>query len=99
MDRFETTTIEVPVRPYDRSTGVVSWHESDERISVLLTRHGEVNIAANPSGLVGLARELLTLAQRLVPDGCEVYLMAEGHGPTLEAGSRPLRLIRRESAW
>jgi hypothetical protein len=26
--------VEVPVRPYNRNTGVVSWHDNDEDISI-----------------------------------------------------------------
>ena len=80
MDGFETTSIEVAIWPYDRNRGVVSWHEKDERINVTVTGDHEVAIAANREGLLGLARELLTLAQATVPSGLEVYLMSKGHG-------------------
>jgi hypothetical protein len=94
MDGFETTAVEVAIWPYDRNRGVVSWHEKGERIKVTLIGDHEVAIAANREGLLGLARELLTLAQSTVPSGQEVYLMSKGQAPVLAPGSPSMRLVK-----
>ena len=94
MDAFETTAIEVAIWPYTRNRGVVSWHELGERITVTFSGDHGVAIAANREGLIGLARELLTLAQPTVPGGSEVYLMSKGQAPTLSPGSPSLRIVK-----
>jgi hypothetical protein len=93
MVNFETKTIEVEILPYEQKTGVVSWHDQDERILVTAGKDAVV-IKANKQGLRALARELLTLAQDEVPSGCEVYLMSKGHAPTLCEESSALQMIR-----
>jgi hypothetical protein len=67
--------------------------EEVERVTISIVGD-EVAIAANREGLLGLVRELLTLAQPAVPRGSEVYLMSKGQAPTLTPGSPPLRLVR-----
>ena len=96
MEDSETVTVEVEIMPYDRSRGVVSWHLHEERIEVRAGGDGTVAIRANQEGLLGLARELLTLAQDGVPDGSNVYLMSMGQAPTLEPGSSSLHISLRD---
>jgi hypothetical protein len=96
MNDFETVTVEVPVRPYDRSTGVLSWHDNDEDISIRIDLDkNTVAIQGNQKGLRGLARDLLTLAQDDVPLGRNLYLMSMGQAPTLTSGSASLHISRR----
>jgi uncharacterized protein YggU (UPF0235/DUF167 family) len=75
MTNSETVAVRVEIQPYDRQHGVISWHDRDEEISVKVTADGAVTIRANAQGLLGLARELLTLRQDAVPNGSEVFLM------------------------
>jgi hypothetical protein len=97
MDQTQTHAEIVPVTTYDPTTGVLGGsHDVDEIVMVRLFEDG-VGIFANEQGLRALARQLLTLAQRGVPDGSELYLTSKGQAPTLADDSQPLRLIRLDS--
>ncbi len=61
---------------YDAVTGLSYTWEDGFEIFVDTTSSTEVVIAANPAGLVSLARHLLTLAQESVPDGSHLHLTA-----------------------
>jgi hypothetical protein len=95
MDPAPTHAEVVRVATYDTDHGLHGWHDREEVVSVRLAA-GTVVITANESGLRGLARELLGLAQRGVPDGTEVFLMSKGQAPTLASGSPSLRLVRMD---
>ncbi len=65
--------MEIPA--YDATTGLsFVWDDGFEM--AVDTTAAEVVIAANPAGLISLARHLLTLAQESVPDGSHVHLTA-----------------------
>ncbi len=96
MNDFETVTVEIPVRPYNPSTGVVSWHDGDEDLSIRIdSDKNTVVIRGNGEGIRGLARELLTLSEDDVPPGSNVYMMSKGQAPTLATGSASLHISRR----
>ena len=95
MEEPETVPVEVRIRPYGPH-GVVSWHLHEEEIHVSTGDDGTVVIQSNQSGLVGLARELLTLAQNEVPSGSTVLMMSKGQVPTLQEGSSNLYLRRSD---
>jgi hypothetical protein len=67
-------SVEIPA--YDAVTGLSFVWDDGFEISVDTTS-AEVVIAANPAGLISLARHLLTLAQESVPDGSHVHLTAD----------------------
>jgi hypothetical protein len=95
MKDQEAVAVEVRILPYGPH-GVVSWHLHEEQVKVSTGDDGTVEIRANQSGLIGLARELLTLAQNEVPSGSTVLLLSKGHAPTLEEDSSNLYLRRAD---
>jgi hypothetical protein len=97
MEHAHTHAEIVHVPTYDSSIGVTGWHDVSEVVEVRVSSD-DVRIFANESGLRGLARELLSLAQEGVPDGSEVYLTAKGQAPTLVDGSVSLRFVRHGSS-
>lgn len=96
MEPIDSHSEIVQVPTYDSRMGLRGWHGRDEYLSVRVDSDGSVTIFANPAGLRGLARELLSLAQQGVPNGNEIYLMSKGQAPSLAQGSSSLRLVRSD---
>jgi hypothetical protein len=93
-DRVPSHQVPLDVPTYSKASGLPGWWDAAESVSLRIAGN-EIVICANVSGLQGLARDLLALAQDGVPDGTEVYRMSVGQAPTLAEGSPALRLVRR----
>ncbi|MDA1368276.1 hypothetical protein [Glycomyces algeriensis] len=95
LEDVEAREVTVRVKPYDRSTGVVSWWEPNAQLSVSIVEFSfgrEIDIQGNRDGLVSLARFLLTLAQDEVPNGRDILLDSE----ELDGESETLRILIQE---
>jgi hypothetical protein len=83
----------VDVVPYDPAHGVLTWWNDGAVLRMEISSEfpeGTVVISGNPEGLHSLARHLLALAQRAVPDGS--HFDFDYYFGWLEAGSPNLRI-------
>jgi hypothetical protein len=89
-----TVSVSVDVIRYDPALGVGTFWEEDStlRLGVWETPERTVVISGNASGLVSLARHLLTLAQVDVPGGR--HFDFDTYGGWLDDGSFALRIER-----
>jgi hypothetical protein len=89
-----TVSVSVDVVRYDPTLGVGTFWEEDStlRVDVWETPEQTVVISGNASGLISLARHLLTLAQADVPEGR--HFDFDTYGGWLDNGSSALRIER-----
>ncbi|THV30686.1 Imm32 family immunity protein [Glycomyces paridis] len=88
----ETRDIRIQIWPYRSDMGVVSWWESDTRLTVSVVDYSfgrEIEIQGNRAGLISLARDLLTLAQEGAPNKSDILLDSDG----LDGESETLRMM------
>ncbi len=77
---------EIEIKEYDEKKGLELVWESNYIINVNINEN-EVLISANEEGLISLAKQFLTLAQKKVPLGTHIHLDEYN---SLEDGSREL---------
>ena len=86
------SAVTLEVTTYDPALGVGTWWDEDAvlRAEVWESPEKTVVISGNPSGLMSLARHLLTLAQDAVPDGR--HFDFDTYSGWLEDGSTAIRI-------
>jgi hypothetical protein len=82
----------IDIPEYDPLKGFRFEWEDNIHISIKVDGKGAITIAANPDGLISLARHLLVLAQTDIPKGYHFHLDSSN---SLEVGSHEL-IIERE---